>query len=137
MKMEKNKTKKIFAFIFLLLNIGSSLSVNTLFAQDEFEEFDFSAPLIEGSVFRSNYIDVHQTDLFKQVGDQLILLRNDTLFSLALNPDIDAPAEIISKRQIPAHSDGNPITDSEIIVTDELVIVLSGYKFEHENDAEI
>jgi len=140
MKWKKKRIKTISILTFLLLEIGGS-SVNTLSAQEELVEEIFIVSScgrrLEGSVSRSHDINVKQRDIVEQVDDFLVLLRKGTLYSMALNSDADAPAEILSKAEIPIYFDGDSIEYENILVTDDFVIVLGVYEADDEEGVEI
>ena len=79
----------------------------------------------EGSFSTSQSTNVNNVDITQQVDDVLITLRNDSLISVLLNSDTDEPLEIASKQVIPGYVDGSNIYHSNILVSDDLVVVLT------------
>jgi len=126
--LKSNKPRTAFLVSLLLLLGGTPLA--SLTAQELAEE-DVEIVLIscgigarpEGTRSRSNDMNVTHKDMTQQVGDNLILLRKDTLYSIALNSDSDEPAEIISQLKIDRHTD--ELYYEGILVSDDFVIVLS------------
>lgn len=113
--------------VFLLL--AFNISVNTAFSQEADPEIIVVScswgARIEGSYSLCRDDTVTQSDLVHQQDGSLILLREDTLYYISLNVNTDTPSEIISTLKIPFYVNNNDVEHHSLLVSDNLIVVLS------------
>jgi len=127
------KAFSIYKKCLFLLGITSCSAV----AHAEMEEIFMGSVRYEGSHVVSQHDNVQQMNPSQQIGDVLLYLRKDKLFSIRLNTASDAPTALISKETIPAKTGAEFVEHVGILATKELVMVFSRYQLDEEDITEL